>query len=56
MPGPFIPEKRNNFDKRYCESVEQIGETTLARYEQIILRDDYITVFANFYNNGDEQE
>ena len=56
LPGPFIPEKRNNFDKRYCESVEQIGETTLARYEQIVLRDDYITVFANFYYNRDEHE
>ena len=56
LPGPFIPEKRNNFDKRYCESVEQIGDTTLARYEQIVLRDDYITVFANFYYNRDEHE
>ena len=54
LPGPFIPEKRNNFDKRYCESIEQIGDTTLLRYEQISLRDDYISVFANFYYNRDE--
>ena len=56
LPGPFIPEKRNNFDKRYCESIEQIGDTTLIRYEQIVLRDDYITAFANFYYNRDEKE
>ena len=56
LPGPFIPEKRKNFDKRYCESVEQIGETTMARYGQISLRDDYISIFANFYYNRDEKE
>ena len=56
LPGPFIPEKRKNFDKRYCESIEQIGETTMMRYEQIALRDDYITAFANFYYNRDEKE
>ena len=56
LPGPFIPEKRKNFDKRYCESIEQIGETTILRYEQIALRDDYITAFANFYYNRDEKE
>ena len=56
LPGPFIPEKRNNFDKRYCESIEQIGDTTLIRYEQIVLRDDYITAFANFYYNRDEKD
>ena len=56
LPGPFIPEKRNNFDKRYCEGIEQIGDTTLIRYEQIALRDDYITAFANFYYNRDEKE
>jgi hypothetical protein len=56
LPGPFIPEKRKNFDKRYCESIEQIGETTMLRYEQIALRDDYIIAFANFYYNRDEKE
>ena len=56
LPGPFIPEKRKNFDKRYCESVDQIGETTLARYGKISLRDDYISIFANFYYNRDEKE
>ena len=56
LPGPFIPEKRKNFDKRYCESIEHFGETTMLRYEQIALRDDYITAFANFYYNRDEKE
>ena len=56
LPGPFIPEKRNNFDKRYCESIDQIGDTTLLRYEQIALRDNYITAFANFYYNRDDKD
>ena len=56
LPGPFIPEKRNNFDKRYCESIDQIGDTTLIRYEQIALRDNYITAFANFYYNRDDKD
>ncbi len=28
LPGPFIPEKRDNFDKKYCEGIDKITENT----------------------------
>lgn len=34
IDSPFTPEKRDNFDKRYCESVEKIGLETRMRYDQ----------------------
>ena len=35
FPSPFVPENKDNFDKRYCENVEHIGEETKTRYEEI---------------------
>ena len=35
LPSPFVPENKDNFDKRYCENVEHIGEETKTRYEEI---------------------
>ena len=49
LQAPFIPERRDNFDRRYCESVEKITENTKLRYEEILMKNKYRTVFANFY-------
>ena len=54
LPGPFIPEKRDNFDKRYCEGIDKISESTRLRYEEIALSENYKTAFANFYFNREE--
>ena len=54
LPAPFIPEKRDNFDKRYCESIDKISEETKLRYEEIIEGDLFKTCFKNFYYNKDE--
>ena len=56
LPSPFEPEKKDNFDKRYCESVDRIGEDTKLRYEEIILEQNYQKEFINFKYNKDEEE
>ncbi|MCQ2820285.1 MAG: protein kinase [archaeon] len=54
LPSPFIPEKTDNFDKRYCESVDRIGEETKLRYEEIMLNNHYRNAFKKFYFNKEE--
>jgi len=53
LPSPFIPENKDNFDKRYCESVDRIGEDTRMRYEDILIDGEYQKVFVNFFYNKD---
>ena len=54
LPGPFIPEKKDNFNKNYCQLIEKITENTRLRYEEIAKSDKYRTAFANFYFNKEE--
>ena len=54
LPSPFIPENKDNFDRRYCESSDVITEETKLRYEEILMDDIYKTAFKNFYYNTDE--
>ena len=56
LPSPFEPEKKDNYDKRYCESIDHIGEETKLRYEEIILEQNYQKEFINFRYNKDEEE
>ena len=53
LPAPFIPEQIDNFDKEYCESIENISEETKFRYQQIFLSPNYKVAFADFYYNKD---
>ncbi len=54
--APFIPEKKDNFDKRYCEDAEKIGFDTKIRYEDIYFGEKINKVFGNFYFNKDDLE
>ena len=54
LPGPFIPEKRDNFDKKYCEGIDKISENTRLRYEEIAKSNSYKTAFINFYFNKED--
>ena len=56
LPAPFVPEKKDNFDKRYCESIDKIGEETKMRYEEILEGESYKNSFKKFYYNKDEVE
>ena len=54
LPGPFIPEKRDNFDKRYCECADKITQNTRLRYEEIGKSEKFKNAFINFYFNKEE--
>lgn len=52
--SPYIPEKKDNFDKRYCEGIEKVGVNTLSRYEEIVNNTQFQYAFQNFtfYGNN----
>ena len=52
--APFIPDKNDNFDKHYCESIDKISEETQLRYEEIYCSTEFKNVFKNFFFNGDD--
>ena len=51
LPAPFIPDKNDNYDKRYCESAEVLTEETKTRYKNIYQSFRYRNAFRNFYFN-----
>ena len=56
LPAPFIPENRDNFDKRYCEAVDKISEETRAKYEEILCGNTIKKAFVNFFFNKEERK
>ena len=54
--SPFVPDKKDNFDKHYCESIDKVSEETKLRYEEIYCSSHYKKVFVQFYYNKDEDE
>ena len=54
--SPFVPDKNDNFDKYYCESIDKISEETKLRYEEIYCSSHFKKVFVQFYYNKDEDE
>ena len=56
LPSPFIPESKDNFDKSYCESNDEITKETKLRYEEILNEGNYNDAFIKFYYNKDENE
>jgi len=56
LPAPFIPENMDNFDKKYCESVDEISDETQLRYDEIILCTHYNTAFSDFYFDKNEAQ
>ena len=55
LPSPFIPENIDNFDRRYCESTEIIGDETKSRYQDILLDENKKDIFNKFYFDIDEE-
>lgn len=48
IEAPFVPEKKDNFDKKYCGSYDKIGVDTASRYEQYKASNNYQIIFQNF--------
>jgi hypothetical protein len=45
---PFVPKIGDNFDKRYCESQDKLGNSTMERYQKYVREDSYLYAFHNF--------
>ena len=48
LDAPFIPKIGDNFDKKYCEGPDKIGDSTKGRYEKYIKEENFKTIFDNF--------
>ena len=49
LEAPFIPPfNEQNYDKRYCEGVDNVGEETIERYELYLQSSLYGGVFQNY--------
>ena len=48
LESPFIPEKKDNFDKKYCEANDSINIETKVRYEKYRSDIEYENYFINF--------
>ena len=48
MSSPFQPKIGDNFDKRYCEGVEKIGNETQERYRNYMSKEKYHSLFNNY--------
>ena len=45
--APFIPDNKDNYDRKYCNSIDKIGIETKQRYENI-LKGDFQNYFVNY--------
>ena len=53
--APFIPSNEDNFDYKYCNNVEKQGLKTKERYAEIVISDNYKTIFNTYlyFNRND---
>jgi hypothetical protein len=48
LEAPFIPKVGDNFDRKYCEAPDKIGEATRERYDNYLRQENFSVVFNNF--------
>ena len=48
MLAPFVPKKAGNYDKKYCEVIEKISDTTLDRYQNYLNQKNFKHVFDGY--------
>ena len=48
MLAPFVPKKAGNYDKKYCEGVEKVSDTTLERYKIYLKKKNYKHIFDGY--------
>lgn len=55
ITSPFIPKNGDNFDKKYCEGIEKLGNDTRMRYESYLKNENFPYIFNNFtFINNEE--
>jgi len=48
LEAPFFPKNQDNFDKKYCEGPDKIGNDTLERYQNYYKNDALNEIFVNY--------
>lgn len=57
MPSPFAPKHSGNYDKKYCEGFEPINTETRELYQEIMQKDDYVSLFNSYtYINTEDKK
>jgi hypothetical protein len=56
IDSPFIPKVGDNFDAKYCNAIEKIGNDTREKYEQFLREDSYKDSFKDFSYYFNEQD
>ena len=51
LKAPYIPKYGDNFDKNYCLKSNKIGTETMARYENIMKKEEINIIFKDFNCN-----
>ena len=46
--APYIPPNNDNFDYKYCNEVEKQGLKTRERFAEIMIKDNYKTIFNDY--------
>ena len=46
--APFVPEYKDNFDKKYCEACDNLGLDTIERYNDYVNDPRYSHIFINY--------
>ena len=46
--APFIPKKGGNYDKKYCEAIEKISDTTRERYQKYRNQKNFRVLFEEY--------
>ena len=52
LTAPFIPDKKDNFDKKYCKMTDNITEETKLKYDKYKKSQEYYRIFENFTYYG----
>lgn len=58
IEAPFVPKIGDNFDKKYCEAPDKIGEETKERYDKLLKEEASKQVFKDFvyFSQNDENK
>ena len=49
LNSPFIPKSEDNYDRKYCMSVDVVRLKTKERYEKIVNSDEFKNAFIDYY-------
>jgi hypothetical protein len=49
LDSPFLPKSGDNFDAKYCNAPDKIGENTKEKYEGYMRNETYKDAFKEFY-------